>query len=341
MSASSRSVASCGARTSSSRSTIARIRSFWPGHRPRSTGSSVASATRISPWKYFPLSGPITRPASSSVLGPIAEFFARSTFRPPSVPIYSCATHVRMPDDPEAIRQLAIAQWTRTVAFRETIETMHADGLRLFIDVGARGNLAGFVEDILRGKPAFAIAANLPRRGGLTQLNHLVAATFAQGASLNTDYLYTRRRPSADRLERDRTTRPDNGRAENRLSRNAVIAGSDRAASSRNGGSRCRLRRMPANRTGRRTDTHRLRRRPFAAEWIGTSTRGTTGYREFRIAIRGRDPAGRLPEWSPASRSSIRTGDADATTPCCIFQETMQAFLQTQQEVMAAYLGAA
>ena len=98
---------------------------------------------------------------------------------------------------PEAIRELAVAQWTQTVAFRETIEAMHADGLRLFVDVGARGNLAGFVEDTLRGKPSFAMAANLPRRGGLTQLNHLVAATFAQGAPLKTDYLYARRRPRA------------------------------------------------------------------------------------------------------------------------------------------------
>ena len=102
-----------------------------------------------------------------------------------------------MPDDPDAIRELAVAQWTQTVAFRETIEAMHADGLRLFVDVGARGNLAGFVEDILRGKPAFAIAANLPRRSGLTQLNHLVAAIFAQGVPLKTDYLYARRRPRA------------------------------------------------------------------------------------------------------------------------------------------------
>ncbi len=83
------------------------------------------------------------------------------------------------------------------MAFRETIEVMHADGLRVFVDVGARGNLAAFVEDILRGKPAFAVAANLPRRGGQTQLNHLVAATFAQGASVRADYLYARRRPRA------------------------------------------------------------------------------------------------------------------------------------------------
>ena len=89
-----------------------------------------------------------------------------------------------MPVEVEAIRELAISQWTRTVAFRETIEAMYADGLRVFVDVGARGNLAGYVHDILRGKPIFAIAANLPRRSGLTQLNHLVAALFAQGVPI-------------------------------------------------------------------------------------------------------------------------------------------------------------
>ena len=100
-----------------------------------------------------------------------------------------------MPADPEAIRELAVAQWTRTVAFRETIEAMYADGLRIFVDVGARGNLAGFVQDTLRGRQAFAIAANLPRRSGLTQLNHLVAALFAQGVPIRPDFLYARRRP--------------------------------------------------------------------------------------------------------------------------------------------------
>ncbi len=148
-------------------------------------------------FEELPFSRAYHTPSFRPVVGPIAEFFDQMSFRPPSVPIYSCASRGRMPGYPEAIRELAIAQWTQTVAFRETIEAMHADGLRLFVDVGARGNLAGFVEDILRGKPSFAVAANLPRRSGLTQLNHLVAATFAHGASLNTDYLYARRQPRA------------------------------------------------------------------------------------------------------------------------------------------------
>jgi malonyl CoA-acyl carrier protein transacylase len=145
--------------------------------------------------EILPIDRAYHTPGFAAVLGPIADSFAGLTFRAPELPVYSCATRERMPADPEAIRALAIAQWTRTVAFRETVEAMYADGLRLFIDVGARGNLAGFVQDILRGRPAFAIAANLPRRSGLTQANHLVAAIFAQGVAIRPGFLYARRRP--------------------------------------------------------------------------------------------------------------------------------------------------
>ena len=65
-------------------------------------------------------------------------------------------------------------------------------------------------EDILRGKPAFAIAANLPRRGGPTQLNHLVAATFAQGAAQGRLPLCTSA-SAADRLEGCRGTGKSHG----------------------------------------------------------------------------------------------------------------------------------
>jgi malonyl CoA-acyl carrier protein transacylase len=134
-------------------------------------------------------------PAFAAVLGPIADSFAGLKFRAPRLPVYSCATRERMPADPEAIRSLVVEQWTRTVAFRETVEAMYSDDLRIFIDVGARGNLAGFVQDTLRGRKAFAIATNLPRRSGLTQLNHLMAALFAHGVPIRPAFLYSRRRP--------------------------------------------------------------------------------------------------------------------------------------------------
>ena len=142
-------------------------------------------------------------PAFAAALGPVRAFFDDLPLSRPRVPIYSCAIAGRMADRVEAIRRLAIEQWALPVAFRSTIEAMHADGIRVFVEVGARGNLTGFVEDILRGRPHFAVAANLPRRSGLTQLNHLVASLYAQGVVIRPDHLYARRRPARIDLDRD------------------------------------------------------------------------------------------------------------------------------------------
>ena len=155
----------------------------------------------------------------AQALDPIRSFFAGLPLQPPRVPIYSCATAKAMNGGVAEVRRLAVDQWVSTVEFRSTIEAMHADGVRLFIDVGARGNLAGFVEDTLRGKPHFSVAANLPRRTGLAQLNHLVASLYAQGVQIRPDHLYARRRPRENRSRsgsRGRETRP---RARRRLSR--------------------------------------------------------------------------------------------------------------------------
>jgi acyl transferase domain-containing protein/4'-phosphopantetheinyl transferase EntD len=133
--------------------------------------------------------------AFESVIDPLQEFFQSLPFANPSIPLYSCCSGARVSGEPEEMRRLAVAQWSHPVEFRKTIDAMHKDGLRIFVDVGARGNLAGFVEDTLRGRPSFAVAANLPRRSGLTQLNHLVASLYAQGLNLNASYLFARRRP--------------------------------------------------------------------------------------------------------------------------------------------------
>jgi acyl transferase domain-containing protein len=133
-------------------------------------------------------------PAFSAVLEPLAAFYGSLELLPARVPIYSCTEACRVAESVAEIRRTAVLQWTRRVNFRDTIEAMYRDGSRVFVDVGARGNLCGYVEDILRGRPAFAVAANLPRRSGTAQLNHLVASLFAQGLEVNPSYLYARRR---------------------------------------------------------------------------------------------------------------------------------------------------
>lgn len=111
------------------------------------------------------------------------------------VPVYSCATVELFPDDADEIRKIAASGWSQTVRFREVIEKMYQDGARMFLEVGPRGNLKSFIDDILRGKPYLAAASNVQHRSGILQLHHMLAMLFAQGVPLRLEHLYKRRDP--------------------------------------------------------------------------------------------------------------------------------------------------
>lgn len=137
------------------------------------------------------------------------RFFERLPVSPPATRLYSCTTAAPYPEDVDEIRALAIEHWIRPVRFRETVQAMYADGVRLFVEVGARGNLTAFIDDILRSQPHLAFPADVQHRSGLSQLNHLLGLLSAQGVPVNLDYLYQRRRPQ--RLSLDSTQEPAPG----------------------------------------------------------------------------------------------------------------------------------
>jgi phosphopantetheine--protein transferase-like protein len=122
-------------------------------------------------------------------------FFQNLRMVAPKLEVYSCATAQPYPNDPGDIRRLAAEQWARPVRFRETIEAMYTAGMRIFVEVGPRGNLTAFVDNILRGRPYLAVAANVGRRSGISQLNHLVGLLAAHGVPMQLDHLYARRAP--------------------------------------------------------------------------------------------------------------------------------------------------
>jgi malonyl CoA-acyl carrier protein transacylase/phosphopantetheinyl transferase/acyl carrier protein len=120
----------------------------------------------------------------------LREFFARVPIRSPQIDIYSCATAAPMPAAPDEIRALAVGQWAMPVRFRETVEAMYANGIRIFVEAGPRGNLSAFVDDTLRSRPHLTLPANLHRRSGMEQIDHLVALLSAHGVPLRPDLLY-------------------------------------------------------------------------------------------------------------------------------------------------------
>src|SRR5262245_54544131 len=141
----------------------------------------------------LPFRRPYHTPLFEPWMGPFRELFDPVPFDVPQTPVYCCSTGQMFPDDPEEIHRLAVNHWVNPVEFTRMIETMYADGVRLFVEAGPRGNLSAFVEDILRGKSFAAIPANVPRKSGPTQINHMVAQLVAHHIPLNLGHLYAYR----------------------------------------------------------------------------------------------------------------------------------------------------
>jgi malonyl CoA-acyl carrier protein transacylase len=126
---------------------------------------------------------------------PLRRYFDTATIGPSRVALYSCVTGRRYSEDPDEIRELTSIGWARTVRFRETVEAMYQDGVRIFVEAGPRGNLTGFIDDTLRGKSYIASPANMQHRSGILQLHHLIAQLVAHGVPVCLDHLYQRRAP--------------------------------------------------------------------------------------------------------------------------------------------------
>jgi acyl transferase domain-containing protein/phosphopantetheinyl transferase len=139
---------------------------------------------------------PYHTPAFAEYAQGLKAFLQESIAQPPSVPLYSATSAARFPADLAGIQELAYEHWLRPVEFRRTIEQMYADGFRIFVEAGPRGNLTAFVDDILGGRAYAAIPANTSRRSGVTQLHHLLAHLAAHGTPLTLAPLYRTRRPS-------------------------------------------------------------------------------------------------------------------------------------------------
>jgi acyl transferase domain-containing protein/phosphopantetheinyl transferase (holo-ACP synthase) len=141
---------------------------------------------------------PYDRAVHTPLFAPFADdlraVFAGLPVQSAPTRLWSCTTAAPYPDDPAAVRELLVEHWTRPVRFRETIDALYEDGARVFVEVGPRGNLTAFVEDILRGRRFCAVAADHPRRPGVTQLNHLAGLLMVHDVETDLGELFRQRR---------------------------------------------------------------------------------------------------------------------------------------------------
>ncbi|MBO7653810.1 MAG: polyketide synthase dehydratase domain-containing protein, partial [Kiritimatiellae bacterium] len=78
----------------------------------------------------------------------------------------------------------------------------YEDGFRIFVELGARGNLTNAVTEILKNVPHQAVAVNRIHRSGLLQLHYALAMLAAQGVPMDATVLHQHRR--RNRLDFDK-----------------------------------------------------------------------------------------------------------------------------------------
>ena len=142
-------------------------------------------------------------PAFAAVSKAFLQYYKDVKLGRPKVPLYSCASVGLFPETPAAVRQLAAAQWSQKVRFRETVLKMHDDGVRVFIEVGPSANLTAFVNDILIDRDYVAAATNMRRKGGVEQFLGVLGQLYLVGRPPALDRLFSRRAIAALDLEGD------------------------------------------------------------------------------------------------------------------------------------------
>ena len=178
----------------------------------REDGSQLVVANRNSPKQYV-LSGPVEQikraldkltkrairsrmlqvsaafhsPLVADARAPFAEALDAVAFDKGRMPVYANATGREYPKSAEKAREVLASQIVRPVNFMEQIQTMHADDVRTFIEVGPGHVLSDLVQSILPGRDVETIALDSSRgkRSGTFDLALALARLASLGHEVN------------------------------------------------------------------------------------------------------------------------------------------------------------
>jgi acyl transferase domain-containing protein/NAD(P)H-dependent flavin oxidoreductase YrpB (nitropropane dioxygenase family)/NAD(P)-dependent dehydrogenase (short-subunit alcohol dehydrogenase family) len=113
--------------------------------------------------------------------------------RPPRLPVFSNVSAQPYPQDRAAIIELLAEQLVSPVRFADQIEAMYSAGARVFIETGPGHVLSGLVDQILDTKAYVAVPVDFPGRSGLFQFQNALGLLAAHGVPVDLDPLFARR----------------------------------------------------------------------------------------------------------------------------------------------------
>jgi acyl transferase domain-containing protein/NAD(P)-dependent dehydrogenase (short-subunit alcohol dehydrogenase family)/acyl carrier protein len=124
---------------------------------------------------------PVSGAFHSADLAPASDAFekelANVSWQKAAVPVYSNVSGAVYPTHADAARRLLAQQLSQPVEWQRLIETMHAAGVRIFVEVGPKAVLTNTVAATLGERPHAAIAldASAGKQRGLIELGNALA----------------------------------------------------------------------------------------------------------------------------------------------------------------------
>ncbi|MBE1495760.1 acyl transferase domain-containing protein/acyl carrier protein [Amycolatopsis lexingtonensis] len=133
---------------------------------------------------------PVSHAFHTSIVAPVSEplgrMLRRLDLKVPALPVVANVDGELYPTGPDAReRMLDILerQVASPVQFVKGLETLYAEGARVFVEVGPKKALHGFVEDALgsRHDDVLALFTNHPKQGDLVSFNQALCGLYAAG----------------------------------------------------------------------------------------------------------------------------------------------------------------
>ena len=298
--------------------------------------------------KELPVAGAFHTDLVAGIRAPLAEAASRAVAAGPDRPVYSNLDARPYPGDVAAIAAQVGEHAVRPVRFAATIEAMHADGARVFVEVGPGSVLTGLVGSILGDRPHLAVACDSASKPGIRSLLLSLARLVAAGVPARFDRLADGRAtrtlnlanlPVGDGspapspttwLVNGSRSRPIGQAEPKRLGQAPEILGLDRPtrpaiAAATNGHAP-----KSNGQTNLVTNGH-------ATSSNGTGHHSPGGPSNGKVMIPTKPTEVRPP--SPMSPVPVAAGGSTEERVLASFQETMRVFLDVQRSTMLAYLG--
>lgn len=123
----------------------------------------------------------------------LLTILSKEQFKTPAETVFSNTLAKPYPEDASTHGKLLSEHLVSPVKFQQQVEAMYEAGARVFVEVGPGTILTNLIDDILEGKPHLCISVERAGRHGITQLQHLLGTLAAHGYALNLAPLYETR----------------------------------------------------------------------------------------------------------------------------------------------------